>query len=133
MIGAAPLRNGGQLRHMSFCTFQAGVLRSKGRIASGLFHAKAGLLRAGANLLAQKANSLDKFAQAIPGLNAKVIQKLQGLKKGGGGGGGYGAPPSPGYGGPQPPPSNTYGTPPKQVKQKYLWVLRYTWKWFCVV
>ena len=102
-------------------------MRSKGRIASGLFHAKAGLLRAGANLLAQKANSLDKFAQAIPGLNAKVIQKLQGLKKGGGvgkGGGGYGAPPSPGYGAPQPPPSNTYGTPPVQVNKCVTFCLR---------
>ena len=31
--------------------FKAGVLRSKGRIASGLLHAKAGILRAGANIL----------------------------------------------------------------------------------
>ena len=45
--------------------FKAAVLRSKGRIASGLLHTKAGLLRAGANILAQKANALDKFAQVM--------------------------------------------------------------------
>ncbi|XP_023334365.1 putative uncharacterized protein DDB_G0282133 isoform X2 [Eurytemora carolleeae] len=85
--------------------FKAGVLRSKGRIASGLLHTKAGLLRAGANILAQKANALDRFAQAIPGLNSNIINSM-----GGGGGGGYGAPPSNTYG--APPPSNTYGAPP---------------------
>ena len=95
--------------------FKAGVLRSKGRIASGLLHTKAGLLRAGANILAQKANALDKFAQAIPAIKANFINSLQGLGGGkGGGGGGYGAPqpPTPGYNAPapqsvnvQPPPS----------------------------
>ncbi|QQP38496.1 Uncharacterized protein FKW44_019076, partial [Caligus rogercresseyi] len=39
--------------------FKSGVLRSKGRIASGLLHAKAGILRAGAHILAQKAAVLD--------------------------------------------------------------------------
>ena len=34
--------------------FKAGVLRSKGRIASGLLHAKAGILRAGANILGKQ-------------------------------------------------------------------------------
>lgn len=63
-----------------------------------MLHTKAGLLRAGANILAQKANALDRFAQAIPGLNSNIINSM----KGGGGGGGYGAP----------PPSNTYGAPP---------------------
>ena len=81
--------------------FKAGVLRSKGRIASGLLHTKAGILRAGANILAQKANALDKFAQAIPAIKANLINTMTGF--GGGGGGGYGA-----------PPSNTYGTPPAQ-------------------
>ena len=66
--------------------------RSKGRIASGLLHAKAGILRAGANILAQKANALDKVAQAIPGAKAQIINQLQGLNKDKGGGGGYGAP-----------------------------------------
>lgn len=87
--------------------FKAGVLRSKGRIASGLLHTKAGLLRAGANILAQKANALDKFAQAIPAIKANLINSLQGFGKGGGGGG-YGAPPAPSYNAPapqQPPPS----------------------------
>ena len=82
--------------------FKAGVLRSKGRIASGLLHTKAGILRAGANILAQKANALDKFAQAIPAIKANLINTMTGF--GGGGGGGYGAP----------PPSNTYGAPPPQ-------------------
>lgn len=101
--------------------FKAGVLRSKGRIASGLLHTKAGLLRAGANILAQKANALDKFAQAIPAIKANFINSLQGLGGGGkGGGGGYGAPqpPTPGYNAPapqvnvQPPPSyNNNGRP----------------------
>ena len=69
-----------------------------------MLHTKAGLLRAGANILAQKANALDRFAQAIPGLNSKVINSM-------GGGGGYGAPPpSNTYG--APPPSNSYGAPP---------------------
>ena len=68
--------------------------RSKGRIASGLLHAKAGILRAGANILAQKANALDKVAKAIPGAKAQIINQLQSLNKdkGGFGGGGYGAP-----------------------------------------
>ena len=70
-----------------------------------MLHTKAGLLRAGANILAQKANALDRFAQAIPGLNSNIINSM-----GGGGGGGYGAPPSNTYG--APPPSNTYGAPP---------------------
>ena len=39
--------------------FKAGVLRSKGRIASGLLHAKAGILRAGANILAQKVKAIN--------------------------------------------------------------------------
>jgi len=65
--------------------FKAGVLRSKGRIASGLLHAKAGILRAGANILAQKANTLDKIAQAIPAVKAGLIQKLKGSDKGYGG------------------------------------------------
>ena len=96
--------------------FKAAVLRSKGRIASGLLHTKAGLLRAGANILAQKANALDKFAQAIPAIKANVINSLQGLG-GGKGGGGYGAPPANNYGAPapqvQPPPS--YNAPAPQV------------------
>ncbi len=68
--------------------------RSKGRIASGLLHAKAGILRAGANILAQKANALDKVAQAIPGAKVQLINQLQVFNKdkGGFGGGGYGAP-----------------------------------------
>ena len=64
--------------------------RSKGRIASGLLHAKAGILRAGANILAQKANALDKVAQAIPGAKAAIINQLQGLNKDKGGLGGFG-------------------------------------------
>ena len=96
--------------------FKAGVLRSKGRIASGLLHTKAGLLRAGANILAQKANALDKFAQAIPAIKANLINSLQGFGKGGDGGG-YGAPPAPSYNAPapqQPPPS--YNNPaPVQI------------------
>ena len=83
--------------------FKAGVLRSKGRIASGLLHTKAGILRAGANILAQKANALDKFAQAIPAIKANLINVMTGFGDGGGGGG-YGA-----------PPSNTYGAPPPQT------------------
>ncbi len=55
------------------------MLRSKGRIASGLLYAKAGLLRAGANILAQKAAALDKAAQAIPAMKASLIRKLQSL------------------------------------------------------
>ena len=93
--------------------FKAGVLRSKGRIASGLLHTKAGLLRAGANILAQKANALDKFAQAIPAIKANLINSLQGFGKGGGGGG-YGAPPAPSYNAPapqQPPPSYNNNAP----------------------
>ena len=101
--------------------FKAGVLRSKGRIASGLLHAKAGILRAGANILAQKANTLDKIAQAIPAVKAGLIQKLKGVGDKGGGGG-YGAPssgyntPSSGYNAPQGPPSynapsSGYGVP----------------------
>ena len=54
--------------------FKSAVLRSKGRIASGLLHTKAGLLRAGANILAQKANALDKFAQAIPAMKVDLIK-----------------------------------------------------------
>ena len=101
--------------------FKAAVLRSKGRIASGLLHTKAGLLRAGANILAQKANALDKFAQAIPAIKANFINSLQGLGGGkGGGGGGYGAPqpPASGYNAPapqspvqQPPAYNNNGRP----------------------
>ena len=94
--------------------FKAGVLRSKGRIASGLLHTKAGLLRAGANILAQKANALDKFAQAIPAIKANLINSLQGFGKGGGGGGGYGAPPAQSYNSPapqQPPPSYNNNSP----------------------
>lgn len=94
--------------------FKAGVLRSKGRIASGLLHTKAGLLRAGANILAQKANALDKFAQAIPAIKANFINSLQGFGKGGEGGG-YGAPPAPSYNAPAPqqppPPSPGYNNP----------------------
>ena len=107
--------------------FKAGVLRSKGRIASGLLHTKAGLLRAGANILAQKANALDKFAQAIPAIKANLINSLQGFGGGkGGGGGGYGAPPAPGYNAPapqQPPPSYNNAAPvqvpPQQPPQSY--------------
>ena len=98
--------------------FKAGVLRSKGRIASGLLHAKAGILRAGANILAQKANALDKAAQAIPSVNANLINALSGFGKGGGGGygapsGGYGAPtpPTPSYGAPAPQQPSGYGVP----------------------
>jgi len=93
--------------------FKAAVLRSKGRIASGLLHTKAGILRAGANILAQKANALDKFAQAIPAIKANLINSIKDIG-GGGGGGGYGAPPQPGYGapvGPGPGPSPGYGVP----------------------
>ena len=73
------------------------IYRSKGRIASGLLHAKAGILRAGANILAQKANALDKVAQAIPAAKAGLINQIQGVGgglslPGIGGGGGYGAP-----------------------------------------
>lgn len=95
--------------------FKAGVLRSKGRIASGLLHTKAGILRAGANILAQKANALDKFAQAIPGLKASLINGIKGFGGGKGGGQGYGAPkpPSNTYG--APPPSNGYGVPKAPV------------------
>ena len=57
--------------------FKTGVLRSKGRIASGILHAKAGLLRAGANILAQKANKLDQAAQAIPAMSTTMIKTLQ--------------------------------------------------------
>ena len=92
--------------------FKAGVLRSKGRIASGLLHTKAGILRAGANLLAQKANALDKFAQAIPALKANLINGM----KGGGGNVGYGAPP-PSYG--APPPAAGYGAPPGPQPPSY--------------
>ena len=94
--------------------FKAGVLRSKGRIASGLLHTKAGLLRAGANILAQKANALDKFAQAIPAIKANLINSIQGLGGGkGGGGGGYGAPqPPPSYNAPAPAPVQQQQQPP---------------------
>ena len=69
------------------------IYRSKGRIASGLLHAKAGILRAGANILAQKANALDKVAQAIPAAKAGLINQIQGVGLPNlGGGGGYGAP-----------------------------------------
>ena len=100
--------------------FKAAVLRSKGRIASGLLHTKAGLLRAGANILAQKANAIDKFAQAIPAIKANIINSLQGLGGGkGGGGGGYGAPPAPSYGAPAPqvqqPPA--YNAPAPAIQQ----------------
>ena len=78
--------------------FKSGVLRSKGRIASGILHAKAGLLRAGANILAQKANALDKAAQAIPAMSTTMIKTLQSGMGGGGGGGSYGAP-APSYNG----------------------------------
>jgi len=102
--------------------FKAAVLRSKGRIASGLLHTKAGILRAGANILAQKANALDKFAQAIPAIKANLINSIKDI---GGGvtnqGGGYGAPPpQPGYQTPtgpqgpgptQPQPGTGYGVP----------------------
>jgi len=102
--------------------FKAAVLRSKGRIASGLLHTKAGILRAGANILAQKANALDKFAQAIPAIKANLINSIKDI---GGGvtnqGGGYGAPPPQnGYQAPtgpqgpgptQPQPSTGYGVP----------------------
>jgi len=102
--------------------FKAAVLRSKGRIASGLLHTKAGLLRAGANILAQKANALDKFAQAIPAIKANVINSLQGLG-GGKGGGGYGAPPANNYGAPapqvQPPPSYNAPAPQEQPPPSY--------------
>ena len=103
--------------------FKAGVLRSKGRIASGLLHAKAGILRAGANILSQKANALDKVAQAIPAVKAGLINTLKGFGGDKGGGGGYGAPQQQGYGAPQQQsynapqqqsynaPSNGYGTP----------------------
>ena len=100
--------------------FKAGVLRSKGRIASGLLHTKAGLLRAGANILAQKANALDKFAQAIPAIKANFINSLQGFGKGGEGGG-YGAPPATGYNAPapqQPPPSPGYNIPAQAPPQQ---------------
>ena len=106
--------------------FKAGVLRSKGRIASGLLHAKAGILRAGANILSQKANALDKVAQAIPAVKAGLINTLKGFGGdkgglgglnpfgGGGGGGGYAAPQKPSYG-----PSNnqpqTYNAPQQQT------------------
>ena len=102
--------------------FKAGVLRSKGRIASGLLHTKAGLLRAGANILAQKANALDKFAQAIPAIKANLINSLQGFGKGGGGGGGYGAPPAPSYNAPapqQPPPSYNNNGQAQQPQQTF--------------
>jgi len=93
--------------------FKAAVLRSKGRIASGLLHTKAGILRAGANILAQKANALDKFAQAIPAIKANLINSIKdtvgGIK--GGGGGGYGAPPPSGGGYGAPPPQPSYNTP----------------------
>ena len=104
--------------------FKAGVLRSKGRIASGLLHAKAGILRAGANILAQKANALDKVAQAIPAVKAGLINTLKGFGGDKGGGSGYGAPQAPSYGAPQQQsrpqynqpqsynaPSTGYGTP----------------------
>jgi len=100
--------------------FKAAVLRSKGRIASGLLHTKAGILRAGANILAQKANALDKFAQAIPAIKANLINSIKDTVGGGkgGGGGGYGAPPpQSGYGAPQGPGpqgpqiSSGYGVP----------------------
>jgi len=98
--------------------FKAAVLRSKGRIASGLLHTKAGILRAGANILAQKANALDKFAQAIPAIKANLINSIKDIGGKGGGGGGYGAP-QPGYGapnlpspqGPGPTISTGYGVP----------------------
>merc|ERR1719220_907435 len=97
--------------------FKAGVLRSKGRIASGLLHTKAGILRAGANILAQKANALDKFAQAIPAIKANLINTMTGFGKGGGGGG-YGAPPSNTYGTPpQAPPQPSYNRPQPQQQQ----------------
>ena len=97
--------------------FKAGVLRSKGRIASGLLHTKAGILRAGANILAQKANALDKFAQAIPAIKANLINTMTGFGKGGGGGG-YGAPPSNTYGTPpQAPPQPSYNRPQQQQQQ----------------
>lgn len=102
--------------------FKAGVLRSKGRIASGLLHTKAGLLRAGANILAQKANALDKFAQAIPAIKANLINSLKGFGKGGGGGGGgYGAPPAPSYNAPAPQqPPQSYNAPaPQQSPQSF--------------
>ena len=99
--------------------FKAAVLRSKGRIASGLLHTKAGLLRAGANILAQKANALDKFAQAIPAMKANLINQLQGIGGGKGGGGGYGAPQAPTYNAPAPniqqPPS--YNAPAPSIQQ----------------
>ena len=87
--------------------FKAGVLRSKGRIASGLLHAKAGILRAGANILAQKANALDKVAQAIPAVKAGLINTLKGFGGDKGGGGGYGA------------PQSGYGTPQQQSRPQY--------------
>lgn len=105
--------------------------RSKGRIASGLLHAKAGILRAGANILAQKANALDKVAQAIPAVKAGLINTLRnvGGDKGnfglGGNNAGYGAPQPPSYGAPNQQqqnynaPSSGYGQTQPQIRPSY--------------
>uniref|UniRef100_A0A0K2U802 Uncharacterized protein n=1 Tax=Lepeophtheirus salmonis TaxID=72036 RepID=A0A0K2U802_LEPSM len=89
------------LKFPSPVEFKAGVLRSKGRIASGLLHAKAGILRAGANILAQKAAVLDRVAHTIPAVKAHIIKQLKqqsGYGNHGSGGPSYGAPrPSYGY------------------------------------